>query len=344
MTRLTWTQYVRRHNARPTLQLNVSLNQIKRSFSTETATPRDKVTIENFYTALWDAQVGELTRLPLIEAWQRRLSTGNVEAVALRLAPSTVFWFCTMLVVGASIALLQTERQRAIHVAVVTVVLAAGCAAYLFGHLLSYLYSFGEWEGTRLGSLGRYAGLYFLGWCLAMLAALSLATTSRGWRGWAALTLLGAVVLGCLRLAPYESGTFLTDGLRPMLEQRLRVEPLLARLKATVTPRDRVYVIFQASNGIEHKITRLEIAPATANQWCWSFGEPYQPGEPWTCNVTPSELARLLSDSTLLFLGRTDQQFWQKYGGLFPTAPTSDLVFRIAKDPSGKLALTPVRQ
>lgn len=343
LTRISWQHYVRTHQAKPTLQLSVSFEQIKRSFSAETATPRDKVTIERFRRALREAQVGDMTRLPLIEATHQRWSLGEVKDVAPRPAPSTVFWFGVLVVVGAVTALVQPGRKEAIQVAVVTVALAAGCTAYLFGHLLSYLYSFGEWEGTRLGSFGRYAGLYFLGWSIPILAALSRASISPTWRGRVALTLLGAAVLGCFRLAPYESATFLTDGVRPMLAERVQLENTVGQLRRTITPHDRVYVIFQGSNGIEHKIVRFEVAPATVNQWCWSFGEPYQPGEPWTCNVTPAELAYLLSDSSLLFLGRTDEQFWRRYGSLFPSAPTSDLLFRIAKVAGGKVALTPVR-
>lgn len=337
IARTTWRQHVKHLNAPPTFAFSLSMEKLRRSFSSETATPRDRVTIDGFKTALRSRPVN-FQHLPLIETTIQRYWP-RYERIDPQPSRSTSFWVVVLLCLGTVAAACQERRQETVRILVMMVGLLLGCGAYLVGHLLAYLYAFSEFEGTHLASFERYVGIYLLGWAIFTLAAIVRAAVVPGIRGLAAHAVLVLAIAAGVRLAPYEAARFVLDGARPPNEgQRWGLEPKMARLRRVVTPNDTVRIIVQHSTGYEHRVALYEASPAKHGGY-WSIGTPSGPDDIWTVRTTPQQFAAELRQVTLLFIVDPGKTFWNEFGELFPPDQRGRLLYRVTPNDSGGVTL-----
>jgi hypothetical protein len=193
--------------------------------------------------------------------------------------------------------------------------IAAFYFAYLLILLLFYLYSSNE-AGH---SLNRYTKSYLLG-----VIMIYIFYSFRDYNiykkhiNYSTILMLTGVALwtifGMYHTNLY-AGAHELSSLRK--EIRLKVKPLLN----TVTDDDQIYIIWQNSNGYEFNLARYEMYPFRVNPWCWAFGNKVDDNDLWTCNTDIDKMRETLADYDYVFIGSSDETFWNRYGEVFQNNP-----------------------
>jgi hypothetical protein len=163
-------------------------------------------------------------------------------------------------------------------------------------------------------------------------------------------TCLGLALTGVLVQAPSWKGApkWLVWG--DASEERSYITPLTEQVKRLTTPTTRIFIVYQRSAGRGFHIARYEIAPRPANKWFFSLGEPYYDGDVWTEPLTPEKWGEMLLMEGFdhVFLERTDEQFWARFGGMFAAAqgidPRKHAVFRVVKTGEAGVRLVPLQE
>ena len=91
------------------------------------------------------------------------------------------------------------------------------------------------------------------------------------------------------------------------LPARLDVEQLVPLTIKNVQANERIYYLYQRSNGFEKHIFSYLVLPLQTNWSCPSLGKPYYAGDVWTCDI-PLPIATKGYD--FLAVGKTDGLFW----------------------------------
>jgi hypothetical protein len=109
-----------------------------------------------------------------------------------------------------------------------------------------------------------------------------------------------------------------------------------------VPKNSNVYIVWQNTSGIQHRIIMLELFPRKLTSGAWSLGQPYYKGDVWTHKISPANFEKTLQNSTHLLLAHPDKQFWNTYGVLFGQIPDDMLrpqLYRIEKNGNGSIKL-----
>lgn len=341
----TWNHRVKALGLRTTFGTDFSLAELRRSFSASDSTERDRVTIRNFRGALASERLGARTRSTatlldrLLIRWTEGASGGVRDGYRLTARGAI------MALIAASVAglFLQESSRTRWQYATWCVWMMASCAIYLGVLLALYLYSFGEYEGSRVVGFPRYVGTFLLGWSLVVFAIALEAVRRAGGRRMFPAVLLGAIVAGAILVAPGHSVALVRESAPGMSRQRVALRQLAKPVELQVGLDKKVYIIWQRTSGFEHRALAYEIVPRPSNEGCWSVGEPYYAGDAWTCRMTALELARTLRAYDFLLLGRVDDAFRQRFGSLFPQGARVDAgaLFEVDKSPSESVLLRP---
>jgi hypothetical protein len=105
----------------------------------------------------------------------------------------------------------------------------------------------------------------------------------------------------------------------PRLLINNRIEKFIPYMKE----RDRVWVIWQNTSGLEFHVTRYLIAPRMVNgfnqSYRWSLGKPYYEGDIWTHDITPEDWRAIIDrdNYSYILVGGADGQFWDIFGEMF---------------------------
>ena len=226
--------------------------------------------------------------------------------------------------------------------------LGLGFCLYAFGLLTLYLYSFGEYEGSRLGSFQRYLGTYFLGWIVLfyylLIEDLSILAISKSSKRWAAGILLGVFVL--VSPAGFNILKIIRNPESRFIQSRLAVrDDYLYELKPFMKKPANYYLIWQQSSPSEMTLTRLELWPQKLiNNTCWSLGKPYFADDFATCNLSFEEFEKRLKYADFVLMFNADAQFWNTYGKLFNIYEEDKncRLFKRVKLENGHLQLIPI--
>jgi hypothetical protein len=322
----SWKHHSESIGAATTFPLSLSTARIADSFSNDRATPRDRLTIERFREALGALPISAArTNGPFRQAARRFVGmTGEAPGLSAR------SWTILLVVLAAAVIVIQPTRRDRWRLLPATAWLVACGICYTFGLLLLYLYSFTEYEGVRLASFGRYLGIFFFGVAIIMFAWAANGLSGTGWRRKASGLVLGGLTLVFFYAAPGESLRFAIMGPHGISGMRATVKEAVAPVVARAAPEDRIYLVWQATNGFEHFMGRFEVAPRIANRSCWSLGTPRYDGDVWTCSIPPDRWAEVLREYDFVVLGRVDDTFWTEFGELFPRH-RSEGVYRVEK-------------
>jgi hypothetical protein len=334
-SKMGWDQHRRNIQATDTFARPSPVETLRRSLSSQ-ATNRDRVTLQAFANAVTNESLVIPDGIPVAQ----RL---GVASPGLSFFLTTPFWLMLFAAFALPIATMQVDRAAATRASVVQICLALGFAAYALGHLIAYLDLFGEYEGTRVVSFARYMRTYLLGWAVAALAFVNLGWRG-GWRPSLNRAVLGSLVALAIVFMPERGIRLLAHGPAPMIATRATLLQPLRRVEAAAGSGDKVYLLFQHTNGFEHWIAKYELAPLRTNLDCWSVGVPWGPDDVWTCPLTPSELAVRLKRYDYVFIGQTNDGFWDRFAPLFASGARSSVpaLFAVQPGAGGLVALTAI--
>ncbi|MEI7482239.1 MAG: hypothetical protein WCK75_07805 [Elusimicrobiota bacterium] len=294
----SWGSRVKTLGLSQTFTIKPSLSAIRKSFSRTEATGRDKATLIKFKKSLLSFKI----------------------QIVLLLALSVLIFRAE-----------KRRRERA-QAGITLRFMMFGFGVYLAGMLFMYLYSFGEYEGVRAASFGRYLNIYLLGWCVALIALLSrvLPEDPEGQKPSPALT--GIILLWVLFLSFSTASKFLIklrgtpdNDIRAAIQQQIRnITPLIGLDK-------RVYIVWQDSKGYEAWILAYELAPRVTSTRSapWSLGVPYYPGDIWTADWSAQAWRKNLAGYDFVLLAKTDKAFRDRFGSLFKGGLNNKILFTI---------------
>lgn len=214
--------------------------------------------------------------------------------------------------------------------------------AYLLILLLLYLYSFGTFEGPRLASIGRYTRSFHLG-ALMVFVFFTFRDYQHIFRRNIYSRVMLAIVLIWSGIGVTKSKVF--AGAQGLTADRASIQKIVSPLLTSTVKTDRIFIIWQRSNGYHFNIARYEVYPRKLNSWCWAVGELYVGFDPdvWTCDITGEEFREKLTDFDFVLIGQAYEPFWDRYGSIFsdPTKRSKTGVYKIVYS-SEILSLVPI--
>ena len=178
---------------------------------------------------------------------------------------------------------------------------------YQFFFIFLYLFFFGEYEGVRSAALVRYSSSFILAWAIFVLGRLFLLLVHLNPRK----IFVSLATLSIMIATP----TAFANDIRKIesnpvkLQARLDVEKVAPLVPRYVEPDQKVYFIYQGSDGFEKYIFSYLVLPIYSNWACPSLGNPYYEGDVWTCNLA---LEEAIKSYDFLAIGNGDDLFWAK--------------------------------
>ena len=187
-----------------------------------------------------------------------------------------------------------------------------GFILYCLVLMATYMFAFTEQEGRGLASYERYMPTYFIAWVVAILG-ITLKNVDK--------KLKTFVIIALICLYGMNMHTFISPTTKgyTTLPQEVKDEGEII-LNNVSSTKDKVYIIYQQSNGYEFHQLRYCISPIRTNLVCeWSLGEPTYEGFIWNYNITEEEFEQKLIDENFdyVFVARSDENLTSKYGEAF---------------------------
>lgn len=202
----------------------------------------------------------------------------------------------------------KEEKQK---ILVFYIVMNIGFILYCLLLMATYMFAFTEQEGRGLASYERYMPTYFIAWVVALLGMLLKTQKHK-------LKIFVIVALICLY--GMEIHTFIEPTIKGYTTLTNEIINEGEIILNSVENRDKVYIIYQQSNGMEFHQLRYCISPIRTNLVCeWSLGEPTYEGFIWNYNISLEELKKKLIDEEFkyVFVARSDENLISKYGEIF---------------------------
>ncbi|MBK5240812.1 hypothetical protein [Clostridium sp.] len=241
---------------------------------------------------------------------------------------SFMSWIVLLIVI--SIILIQficndSERSR---FKLATISLFMGSAIYTLSLLILYVFTYSEYEATKLASYSRYSGTYLLGVLIFLVMTISfkeqrcITKFKVAISSCILLSLLLNIkvtpVINCFLLGPYNTKGTIT--------LRASYAPITKIKQVVNSKTDKLYFISVADNGFDFWVSRYNITPikTNLNSDSWSLGKPYYKGDIWTKDIDVDVWAEeLKSDYTYVYIYRTNDTFNKRYGEIFEGGSTS---------------------
>ena len=278
---LTWKAYLGYHGMQRTFQSNFSMIEVLNAFIPTYSSVRQKITIDVFIHHFFGK-------------WH-----------------FTNYWiFLTIVAAVGAYQSSSAEEKRSVLLNICTAY--AGLLLYLSLLLVLYMFSFSEFEGTRLASINRYTNTYLLGLLVGFggvfagnIASGTIVKVRREW--------IWAIAL--LFIAPY-GGRAVLDITRSYAGLGSHNVAVQIRLKADrvneVTPTDsRIYFLWAGGSSDESVIFNYSVYPRTSNTSCSSIrleGGDMDVSAPWACSMNLKQFGDRLADYDYLFVGRSSEE------------------------------------
>lgn len=212
--------------------------------------------------------------------------------------------FLVLSISQVALALLgdRLERKSNLRSAFLLILLALFYQVFL---LSLYMFFFGEYEGVRSAALVRYSSSFFLGWTIYVFGLFLMQLTKMKFsRVTVALATLLLIFASPGALAAELKGESVNQS---KLTARLDVEQLVPITTKIVSTDERIYYLYQQSNGFEKHIFTYLVLPIQTNWSCPSLGKPYYDGDVWTCDTS---LPIATQGYDFLAVGKADDLFW----------------------------------
>lgn len=219
---------------------------------------------------------------------------------------------------------LTTDKSKKRRILLLTGFFIFFFLIYCIGLILIYMFKFSSFEGENLASFGRYLGTYFLMLYL-VVNYLLIRGVADGLIRKAPKVL--SIILSLLlifyltALTPKNALNFFVRTTSNPL--RSKINEQAAYIQSIIKPSERVYVIWEHTNGKEYGITKYEFYPVQVSRRAYSIGVPSGSADIWTRNFSAAEWSDMLKDYKYLFVGKTDDAFQTQYGSLFEKGTVS---------------------
>jgi hypothetical protein len=281
----SWKIYLRQNNINETFSTKFAMSDIYQAFSAATATERQTLTINNF-----------------------------VQQIFFSFDQST-FWFLVCLLSVTTI-FFTSKATRLQFYNLPYFALLMGFFSYLFVLLILYMFSFSEWEGTRLASIDRYTRTYLLGalfflWGRLVFLNRSGVTTS--------MNTLFFLVIALLLIFP--NMTYVKRDLSRFIfkTDRSYVDNVVAIADQVLsaTPRSaKVYFVYSDGSNDENNVFNYLVTPRVSNKDC-SFIRPPEvansDSQPWSCKLSLEDFQLKLSAYDFVVFAKVSKEFDRFY-------------------------------
>ena len=289
----SWKLHVQSINGSQTFSTNIPISELERSFF-GSSTEKEKIIKRNFLDQLKPIRVGSIDR-----AWIE-FKIQKIATLALALI------ICSILI--ALKHLKESSYQRLM----LFVVLFIGFIFYLFGLLILYYFSFGEYEAVRLASFDRYVAIYLFAWFVVLSADYILISSSNISYRKMAVVILMLLFLGYTGIKQFlKPSTYVSDFQRQITKQ-------VNNEKIKISSDTKFYYLSQCDAGLKYLVFRYFIYPAKVAAGPYAIGPECFQGDVWTQNISVEKFKELLLDHVdYLVLDHPNEAFWQIYGSNF---------------------------
>ena len=214
--------------------------------------------------------------------------------------------FLLILLLEYNKAKTKEEKERIISI---MISYSIGFIIYVLFMLCIYLFALPEHEGRNLASYSRYMSTFFIAGFIFILAYLTEKKNKTGVIVLLLVAFLSTNVISYLNPIPNKQVIIPNEIIKTgeFLQEKLKEN-------------ERVYVIYQNTDGYDFNLLRFQIAPIRTNLlWEWSLGKPYSETDYFTYNISKETwLQKLIKENyNYVYFAKVDDQFMNKYGSLF---------------------------
>lgn len=215
---------------------------------------------------------------------------------------------------------------------------------YAASLLMLYCFSFGEYEGIRLASYNRYMGsilLGIIGFIVYTLVSEAHGTTEK--------VLITAVISIMIPFGSIENYTVnLNEYKQERISERSPFENIKGFADFMDWKKDKVYFVYQGSNGYENAIGSYNAIPVVCGmEWGWSLGPALYEGDIWTVDYSLDEWEDKLlkGEYTYVYIAHKDEQFIKIYSDIFENSKEIEdrALYKVYKE-KGRILLKLARQ
>ncbi len=240
-----------------------------------------------------------------------------------RLPQSKFFaWFLGFTLFFVVIFYLAPQRSLRRFFGAIYFSFSLGWLIFLSAHFFAYLFIFSDFEAKGLVSFERYQSPWIIAFLMASLTSAFFLKQHLSQKSRIPFILSGALYLAIAAGANSEEWFFSSRTF--VAPERVRLSPARDLLNQQVPQGSKVWVIFQHSTGIEKMILAYELAPSIVNFWYWSLGTKLDAKDVWT-NAWPLEKWETeLKSYDFVYIGKANEDFWQRYGKIFPPSQPFD--------------------
>ena len=244
-----------------------------------------------------------------------------------------------------SLMLFTSDRILKRRVLIIALVLMIEVLVYCISLVLLYTFKFNEYEGTRLASYSRYMGTLFLPVVLCIFVIIFKQLTDHGLKKlqdkWIYIACPLVLALYLLVVTPTGSVNLLKRTTAYPVRQMITEQAQF--VKGIAEPMDKVYVIWENTNGREYNISKYEFYPMVVSRTAFSIGKPYSSQDIWTKDISEDEWEKMLLDEyKFVYVGKTSEEFVSQYGSLFQNGQVKDnSIYRVSIT-NGNICLVPM--
>lgn len=284
---MSWKIYLYQNNITPSFTTQFTLTDVYQAFSKELATQRQSITIKNFINQVFFT------------------------------FDRTTYWFAVCALAGGMIIILLKSKNFTTTSIINRMWIFVGFFVYLFVLLVLYIFSFSEWEGTRLASFDRYSKTYLLGMLVFLfgtIVSLRACSPSSFKINLCVITLVSLIIVPNVTYVKRDIKRVIFNHNDPSYVDNV------ARVAATTlkltNPTSRVYFIYIDGSNDESNVFNYLVAPRQNNRTCSFIRPPTSPRsdtQPWFCNMSLEEFKTTLKGYDFLVLGKVSQEFIAYY-------------------------------
>lgn len=198
----------------------------------------------------------------------------------------------------------------------------AGLVLFTAGMLITYLFSFSEYEASILSSFQRYISTYLQGMfaCVVMILLFCSYSPRQGKPD--RMSIMKLVLLVFLAIfIPMNNISNITSGLtrKDAVKMREKYTDIVHKVEISeIKPGDKIWIIAEHTDGFEYWILKYEFIEQSAKQGpYWSLGEKSSDADVWTSNLSVDDWEKELADYDYVVTYSVDATFKNTYKSLF---------------------------
>lgn len=268
-----------------------------------------QINIKEFIKAVTHIRISEGKAYDISNSFYSAL---NNSPLLEKYAYSTAIQLLAILnIVGIVLYWRAKEREDKTRILTFLITMDIGFALYCLVLMATFMYAFTEQEGRNLASYGRYMPTYFLAWVIPMLGVILRTQKNK-------LKIFTIIALVCVCGMSFHTFVRPTQKGVTAISENMQTKGNI--ILNSVELKDKVYIIYQQSDGFEFHQLRYCISPIRTNLVCeWSLGEPTYEGFIWNYNISLEEFKQKLINEQFdyVFVARSDENLISKYGSIF---------------------------